>query len=151
MLYNIYNSTKGQMLISIDEGDLRPLYQQIVAQVKDQVQRGELRPGDELPSVRDLADSLGINLHTVRSAYLRLREQGVVEMRLGRRARIAKKRSGPITSAEAESALGAQVKELAADAYLLGVTKTELHALLDRHWRDSDARKSNYRLTEDDK
>ena len=38
--------------------------------------------------MRELADSLGINMHTVRSAYLKLRDQGIISLRLGRRARI---------------------------------------------------------------
>ena len=121
------------MLIFIDDKDPRPLYQQIAAQVKDQVQRGDVRPGDELPSVRELAENLGINLHTVRNAYLKLRDQGVIDLRLGRRARIARQRAAGVTTAEAELALGAQVRELVADAYLLGLSNEELHELLNRH------------------
>jgi len=120
------------MLIAIDEKDPRPLYLQIVAQVKQQVHRGELRPGDELPPVRELADSLGINLHTVRSAYLRLRDQGVIDLRLGRRARIAQRQQAMVSPSEAERTLGARIRELVADAFLLGVSTDDLHALLDR-------------------
>jgi DNA-binding transcriptional regulator YhcF (GntR family) len=121
------------MLIAIDESDPRPLYQQIVAQVKDQVQRGDLKPGDEMPSVRDLANSLGINLHTVRSAYIRLRDQGVIDLRLGRRARIARQRIGAANTSEAERSLGPQVRDLLADAFLLGLSTEDIHALLDKY------------------
>jgi GntR family transcriptional regulator len=48
------------MILSIDENDNRPIYQQITGQIKEQVSRGILQPGTELPSVRDLAESLGI-------------------------------------------------------------------------------------------
>jgi len=121
------------MLISVDEKDPRPLYQQIAAQVKDHVQLGDLQPGDELPSVRELAESLGINLHTVRSAYLKLRDQGVINLRLGRRARIARVQPQRPTLQEAERTLGTQVRDLVADAFLLGLSTEDLHALLDRH------------------
>ena len=121
------------MLIAIDERDARPIYQQIVSQVKEQIRQGELQQGDELLPVRELADSLGINLHTVRNAYLKLRDQGVIDLRLGRRARIARPRHIPATETEADMALGGQLKELAADAFLLGLSADELHALLDRH------------------
>lgn len=77
------------MLLSINEKDSRPIYLQIIGQVKEQVSSGSLHPGDELPSVRELADSLGINMHTVRNAYLKLRDQGIINLRLGRKARIA--------------------------------------------------------------
>ncbi len=127
------------MLIAIDERDQRPLYLQIAAQVKEQVQQGELRPGDELPPVRELAGSLGINLHTVRSAYLRLRDQGVIDLRLGRRARIAQRQQAVVTPSEAERTLGAQVRELVADAFLLGLSTDDLHALLDRHAAREDS------------
>jgi len=125
------------MLITLNEGDPRPLYLQIVAQVKDQVQRGELQTGDELPSVRDLARGLGINLHTVRNAYNRLREQGVIDLRLGRRARIARQRMTSVTVAEAEHKLGVQIRDLLADAFLLGLSIEEVHTLIDRYSRHS--------------
>lgn len=120
------------MLIAIDEKDSRPIYLQIVSQVKDQVQKGELRTGDELPSVRELANSLGINLHTVRGAYLKLKEQGVIDLRLGRRARVARPRSNPASARDIDRALGSQVRDLVADAFLMGLTPGDLHALVDR-------------------
>ncbi len=77
------------MFISINENDNRPIYVQIINQIKEQVRSGSLQPGDELPSVREAADSLRINMHTVRSAYLKLRDQGIIKLHLGRRAIIA--------------------------------------------------------------
>lgn len=138
------------MLIVIDEKDPRPLYQQIAAQLKDQVLRGEMQPGDELPAVRELADDLGINLHTVRNAYLRLREQGVIDFRLGRRARISRPRETGPTAAEAERVLGARVRELVADAYLLGLSRDELRGMLDRYAGDDSCGTAHHdSITED--
>ena len=131
------------MFIAIDERDARPLYQQIVSQVKEQIRQGELQPGDELPPVRELADSLGINLHTVRNAYLKLRDQGVINLRLGRRARVARQRRMPATATEADIALGGHLRELAADAFLLGLSADELHALPDRHLEHGSAPESD--------
>ena len=121
------------MLITLDERDTRPIYQQIVTQVLEQLQRGELQQGDVLPSVRELAGGLGINLHTVRSAYLRLRDQGVIELTLGRKARIARQRRIPASSVEAETALGRQLQELIASAFVLGLPAAALHTMLDSH------------------
>ena len=120
------------MLIAIDERDARPIYLQIVSQVKEQVQKGELKAGDELPPVRELADSLGINLHTVRGAYLRLRDQGVIDLRLGRRAKIARPRTAQASVRDIDHALGGQVRDLLADAFLLGLAADDIHALVDR-------------------
>jgi len=108
------------MLLSIYEKDGRPIYLQIISQVRQQVSQGILKPGDELPSVRELADSLGINMHTVRSAYLKLRDQGIINLRLGRRAKIAAMQ--PLATAAAEDDLKARLDEIITDALLMGYT-----------------------------
>jgi GntR family transcriptional regulator len=120
-----------EMWLSIDEKDNRPLYLQIINQIKDQVNRGALKPGDELPSVRELADSLGINLHTVRSAYLKLRDQGIIDLRLGRRARIARL---PDLSGDTDTreGLSRRIKEIITDAQLMGLSAADIRDLVNR-------------------
>ena len=119
------------MWLSINEKDARPIYLQIINQVKEQVGNGTLKPGDELPSVRELADSLGINLHTVRSAYLKLRDQGIIELRLGRRAKIA--RIGrPSSGKDAGTQLEQKIRELITDASLMGLSPDEIRDLINR-------------------
>jgi GntR family transcriptional regulator len=119
------------MWLSINEKDNRPIYLQIVNQVKEQVGNGALKPGAELPSVRELAQSLGINLHTVRSAYLKLRDQGIIDLRLGRKARIAHLQA-PLSRREAEARLQQSIKELVTEAQLVGLAREQLHRLIDR-------------------
>ena len=132
LLYDVYNtSTCGQYTHSDRRERYAPLYQQIVSQVKEQIRQGELQPSEELPPVRELADSLGINLHTARNAYLKLRDQAVINLRVGRRARVARRRQ--IAATEADMALGGQLRELVADAFLPGLSAGEVHALLDRY------------------
>jgi len=65
------------MLIVLSEDSDLPIYRQIVEAIKEQLYAGELRPGGELPPVRLLAESLGINLHTVRRAYQVLSDEGL--------------------------------------------------------------------------
>ncbi|MFC1954818.1 hypothetical protein ACFLVZ_03245, partial [Chloroflexota bacterium] len=74
------------------------------------------------------AESLGINMHTVRSAYLKLRDQGIINMRLGRRARIAPLQPIP-TSTDAVSELTLRMKEVINDAYFMGFSSADLHNL----------------------
>jgi GntR family transcriptional regulator len=123
------------MWISIDENDNRPMYLQIINQIKEQVSKGALQPGDNLPSVRELAESLKINMHTVRSAYLKLREQGVITIRLGRGARIAALQPYP-ASTGAITDLKVRIKELATDAFLMGLSRDDLRVLIDRQLDD---------------
>lgn len=120
------------MLISINERDSRPLYQQIVNQIKEQVSRGTLAPGDELPSVRDLSDSLGINMHTVRRAYLELRDQGIINLHLGRKARIARARLAP-AGEDTREYLRTRFTELITDATLAGFTPDEIRAVVEKN------------------
>lgn len=69
------------MLIRIDAGDARPLYEQIVLQVRAAIGDGSLAAGDRLPSARELAEAIGVNLHTVLRAYGELRDAGLIELR----------------------------------------------------------------------
>ena len=123
------------MWLSIDEKDTRPLYLQIIGQIKEQVSRGTLKAGDELPSVRELADSLGINLHTVRGAYLKLRDEGIVDLRLGRRAKIARLKNLTADSGTLNR-LEKRVKEIVTDARLAGLSTEEIRKLLDGQLRE---------------
>jgi GntR family transcriptional regulator len=119
------------MLVSIDETDLRPIYAQLVAQIKEQVMSGALRPGQELPSVRELATSLGINLHTVHRAYQKLRDEGVIQLRLGRRAKVAPLRKTPAAREEVESRLTVRLNELITEAFHLGLSADDFKHLVD--------------------
>jgi len=119
------------MLISVREEDPRPIYAQIIAEIKSQIRDGRLRPGDELPSVRELGNALGINLHTVHKAYQTLRAQGVIRLRLGQRAKVAQRPEKPLNQAAAESHLRSRLRELVTDAYHLGVSPDAFRRLVD--------------------
>jgi GntR family transcriptional regulator len=71
------------VLISIDPELRQPIYDQIVDEVRRGRVLGMLRPGDALPSVRQLAADLGINPNTVKQAYRELEREGLVHVRRG--------------------------------------------------------------------
>lgn len=119
------------MLISIDEGSRQPIYIQIVRQIKEQILIGELVLGEELPSVRELGDSLGISLHTVRSAYQALSEEGLLRVRLGKKARVSALATEAATSSLLDE-YSLRVRELVVDGLLQGWSAEELHQMLDR-------------------
>ena len=66
-----------------------PIYLQLVEQVKHAIETGALRAGDQLPSIRPLAEELVINANTVAKAYRELEREGVVELRQGAGAFVA--------------------------------------------------------------
>ena len=69
------------MKISIDIDDPAPPFAQLIAQVKAAVQSGRLRPGQPLPSIRQLANDLALNLKTVAKAYRLLERDAVIQTR----------------------------------------------------------------------
>ena len=74
------------MLFRIDPTSDEPLYAQLASQVRSGIARGTLTTGERLPSARDLATSLEVNLHTVLHAYQELRDENLIELRRGRGA-----------------------------------------------------------------
>ena len=62
----------------------RPLYEQIVSQIKSQIMSGDLKAGEALPSIRALAKSLQISVLTVQKAYDILQEDGFIETTAGK-------------------------------------------------------------------
>ena len=71
------------MFVRIDPTDNTPVYEQIMAQVKYAVATGAQRPGEAIPSVRQLAVDILVNPNTVARAYRGLEREGVVERRRG--------------------------------------------------------------------
>ena len=66
-----------------------PIYLQLMEQVKHAIETGALRPGDQLPGIRPLAEELVINVNTIAKAYRELEHEGVVELRHGSGAFVA--------------------------------------------------------------
>lgn len=70
--------------ISLDFGSSAPIYAQVVDQVRAQLTTGELKPGDQLPTVRQLASDLRVNFNTIARAYRLLDEAGLISTQRGR-------------------------------------------------------------------
>ncbi len=114
------------MLIRIDPTSEQPLFAQVAASVRADAAAGRLRPGDRLPSAREVAEALGVNLHTVLRAYQELRDEGLVDMRRGRGA--------VLTDAALPLAqLHDDIAALASRARALGLSADTLASLLKEH------------------
>ena len=72
------------MMIKVDLTDHVPIYIQLMNQIKHMIATGELEPGDQLPTVRQLAADLRINFNTVARAYRLLDEENVISTQHGR-------------------------------------------------------------------
>lgn len=65
-------------MINLDYQSRTPIYEQIIIEIERYVSLGILKPNEQLPSIRDLASSLGINPNTVKKAYSELENKGVI-------------------------------------------------------------------------
>jgi GntR family transcriptional regulator len=71
-----------------------PIYLQLMEQVKHAIETGALRPGEQLPGIRPLAEELVINANTVAKAYRELEHDGVIELRHGAGAFVSSNAKG---------------------------------------------------------
>ncbi|WP_066517217.1 GntR family transcriptional regulator [Curtobacterium ammoniigenes] len=74
------------MFVLIDPGAPVPVFAQIAETIATQIATGALATGTRLPAARELANTIGVNVHTVLRAYQQLRDDGQVELRRGRGA-----------------------------------------------------------------
>ncbi|MGO1507030.1 MAG: GntR family transcriptional regulator [Microbacteriaceae bacterium] len=111
------------MLIRIDADSTRPLFEQVASSVRGDLVAGRLTPGDRLPTAREVAEALDINLHTVLRAYQQLRDEGLIDLRRGR---------GAVVSASAAplADLAGDVAGLVRRAAALGISPTTLAAIV---------------------
>jgi GntR family transcriptional regulator len=103
------------MRLHISTKDAVPIYQQIVTQIKHMVASQRLRPGDEVPPIRVLAEQLLINPNTVARAYRELEGAGILASRRGSGTRVADKGS-PLGYAERLRVLTERVEGLIVEA-----------------------------------
>jgi GntR family transcriptional regulator len=81
--------TKMESLFVISQSDKRPLYLQIMDQIKRRIAAGDWVEGQSIPSTRQLAASLQVSVITVKRAYLELEREGVIVTHQGKGSRIA--------------------------------------------------------------
>lgn len=112
------------MLVKVDPGSSEPLFAQIAAQVRSAIATGRVEEGDRLPPARDLAEALGVNMHTVLRAYGDLRDEGLVDMR---------RRRGVIVRAggDTRARLLELARQLTTEAARQGLSKTDLRKLIE--------------------
>jgi DNA-binding transcriptional regulator YhcF (GntR family) len=111
-------------MIALDPSDPAAPYDQVKQQIARQVARGLLRPGDKLPTVRGLAEELGLAPNTVARAYRELEAAGVVDTR-GRAGTF-------VAGDQVQRAARQAAAEYAEKARALGLSRAEALALAER-------------------
>jgi GntR family transcriptional regulator len=120
------------MFLTLQADDKRPIYQQITDGIKALIARGDLREGMTLPSVRQVAGDLGVNLNTVAAAYRQLQDEGFVTVRHGAGAVISSRSPRRVEKAELQplrTALTQLVLSGLTDLEIVGAVRAELELL----------------------
>jgi len=120
------------MLFFIDFNSDEALYMQLRNQVIMAIATEAVREGDVLPSVRQLADNIGINMHTVNKAYSVLRQEGFIKLDRRRGAIIAP----DIDKLRALGEMETEMKVLLAKGICKNISKEEVHELVDKIYRE---------------
>ena len=99
-----------------------PLFTQVVQQVRRGVARGDLRPGDQLPTVRELAEELVVNPNTIAKSYQELEKAGLLLTRRGAGTFVAEA-TCVLSAAERERILAEKIDACLTEAVHLGLTR----------------------------
>ncbi len=120
-------------IIAVDERDATPIYAQIERGLRAAIAAGRLRPGDQLPTVRELAVDLRVNANTVARVYSELERGGVLETRRGVGSFVSATPDQARPKREQQKRLRAFATRVLADASAAGFTRQELIAELEAH------------------
>ena len=121
----------GIMIIRIDEYSDIPIYMQIRNQIVMGISSGELKPGEQLPTVRALALEIGINTMTVSKTYQLLKQEGYImtDRKNGARVRENITQSGVISEENKT-----ELRRIVSESRLAGISKDELKKLIDEFY-----------------
>lgn len=115
------------MRIQIDKASTQPLYLQLAQAISDQIASGELKPGDKLPTVREMFSDTGISEGTIRHAYEHLSRAGEVALLQGKGTFVTQRHEGGSREARAMSAIDSLIAELEQ----LGFSAREMRMFID--------------------
>lgn len=113
------------MFIEIQTNSSVPIYLQLAQQLIEGIARGELKPGDSLPSVRAFAADLGMNMHTVNKAYHYLEEKEFIQI-VAKSGVIIQPNGIPKATAEEKQLLAERIRPLVAEGLVLKLSEEEM-------------------------
>lgn len=120
------------MVIEIDFNSDVAIYMQLRNQIVIGIATAEIREGETLPSVRQMAEKIGINMHTVNKAYSVLRQEGLVTIDRRRGAVV----TIDVDKIQALEELKGQMLIILAKSSCKGITRKEVHQLIDEIYRE---------------
>ena len=122
----------------VDRASPLPVYVQLAEQIRLLVRRGALNAGDPLPTVRELAVSLGINANTVTRVYRDLQQEGVLRLERGLGTFVQLQQREPTLVDRDYQRIVKRTRELVELCRESGLTARELAQLVDGLWKEID-------------
>ncbi|MEK7483131.1 MAG: GntR family transcriptional regulator [Planctomycetota bacterium] len=119
------------MIFYINPKSRHPVYLQIVYQVKRKIASGQLKSGDKLPTVSELAVNLILNPNTIQKAYSELSNEGLIYTRRGLGVFIAEITS-PVHKEVSQQRIQEALDHFFTEAFLMGLTKEEIRNLMNQ-------------------
>jgi GntR family transcriptional regulator len=119
------------MNFKVDMHSRVPIYLQIVERIEHGIAMGELRPGDQLPTVRRLAQDLRVNFNTIARAYAMLDQAGVISTQQGRGTYVRERPDERALAQMRAEKLSALAGRAVIEAFSLGYKPAEIRAALD--------------------
>lgn len=116
-------------LFTVATGSSEPIYRQLVELVRRRIAAGQLKAGDELPSVRELAQALAVNPMTISKAYGLLEAEGLFERRRGLSMVVAQRHRAAQQTADRAELLRPVLERAAQEAVQLQLSATQALAL----------------------
>jgi GntR family transcriptional regulator len=132
--------TNKKLMLQIDFRSGLPIYTQIVNQVQAQVAGGILQPGDQLPTVRALAEELRVNFNTVARAYRILDEARIISTQQGRGTYITEIPPPKVTERLRKESLEALTHRFMSEAMRLEFSKDEIREMIEKElkaWKEA--------------
>ncbi|KOS66173.1 GntR family transcriptional regulator [Lysinibacillus contaminans] len=123
------------MLIQIEPQSDVPIYEQVTRQIIEGIAKGEMKPGDMLPSVRNLAADLGVNMHTVNKSYHELEAKGILTIRAKSGAIIRSAEERTLTPEQLKQ-IEKNLKPVVAEGMVLGATANQIEHMMKKVFAD---------------
>jgi len=114
------------MIIQVDFRSGQPIYAQIVEQIQRGIAKGEIQPGDQLPTVRQLAADLRVNFNTIARAYRLLDEAGLISTQHGRGTYVWETPSEETVRTLRQQSLHEQIQHFLQELNRLGYSHSEI-------------------------
>lgn len=125
------------MKIILDSVSDQPLYQQIKDQIKTAIFNRELKEGDQLPSIRSLANDLHVSVLTTKRVYAELEAEGFIITKVGKGSYVAPENFELLLESK-RNMVEVKLAEVCQMARLLGIQIEDLHSMLDLLYEEED-------------